>query len=339
MRITVIGATGTVGRIFLKLLEERSFPYSELNLCASSKSLGKSLSVNNKSYKIEPVSAELLRKTDITFISATTEISNEIGLLAQSCGSTVIDDSSAFRLKPNVPLVVPEINVDDLYNHQGIISIPNCTTTPLAMVLNALSKYQSINRVIVDTYQSVSGTGKSAINELHQQHSQLTSNQTISDPQIYPHQIAFNLIPQIDVFTKNDYTKEEEKIINETRKILHNSNLPISSTCVRVPVIISHSEAVHIEFNKEISTKKIRELLLNHRGISILDDTKTNSYPTPLQTEGTNDVYVGRIRKDVSHKNGIALWIVCDNLRKGAALNAIQIAEELIERNLVKYTP
>ena len=145
MRITVIGATGTVGRIFLKLLEERNFPYSELNLCASSKSLGKSLSVNNKSYKIEPVSAELLRKTDITFISATTEISNEIGLLAQSCGSTVIDDSSAFRLKPNVPLVVPEINVDDLYNHQGIISIPNCTTTPLAMVLNALSKYQSIN--------------------------------------------------------------------------------------------------------------------------------------------------------------------------------------------------
>ena len=179
----------------------------------------------------------------------------------------------------------------------------------------------------------------SATTSLHQQHSQLTSNQTISDPQIYPHQIAFNLIPQIDVFTKNDYTKEEEKIINETRKILHNSNLPISSTCVRVPVIISHSEAVHIEFNKEISTKKIRELLLNHRGISILDDTKTNSYPTPLQTEGTNDVYVGRIRKDVSHKNGIALWIVCDNLRKGAALNAIQIAEELIERNLVKYTP
>ncbi len=339
MRITVIGATGTVGRIFLQLLEERNFPYSELNLCASNQSLGKSLSINNKSYKIEPVSAELLRKTDITFISATNQVSHEIGLLAQSCGSTVIDDSSVYRLETNVPLVVPEINVDDLYNHQGIISIPNCSTTPLAMVLNALSKYQTVSRVIVDTYQSVSGTGKSAINELNEQHAQLISKQAISNPQVYPYQIAFNLIPQIDEFTTSDYTKEEEKIINETQKILHNSSLQISATCVRVPVVIGHSEAVHIEFNSDISIKQIRESLLNHKGITILDDTKMNSYPTPLQTEGTNDVYVGRIRKDVSHKNGIALWIVCDNLRKGAALNAIQIAEELIERKLVKYTP
>ena len=292
----------------------------------------KKLVVNETEYLVEEIKEELFNNVDFVFISANNEISKNIGLLASKKNCIVIDDSSVFRMNPDVPLVVPEVNAHALKEHKGIISIPNCSTTPLAMILKPLHSINPIKRVIVDTYQSVSGTGAAAIKELNLQSSEILDNlnPTISE---YPHQIAFNLIPHIDNFHENGYTNEEMKMINETRKILEIPDLPISATCVRVPVKIAHCESVNIELSEPIELETVNNIFSNNKGIKILDNPLKNLYPTPIEVEGKDDVLIGRIRKDLSNKNGISLWLASDNLRKGAALNAIQIAEEIISNN------
>ena len=330
--IAVIGATGAVGQVLLDLIEARNFPYNSLYLCASTRSVGKKLVVNETEYLVEEIKEELFNNVDFVFISANNEISKNIGLLASKKNCIAIDDSSVFRMNPDVPLVVPEVNAHALKEHKGIISIPNCSTTPLAMILKPLHSINPIKRVIVDTYQSVSGTGAAAIKELNLQSSEILDNlnPTISE---YPHQIAFNLIPHIDNFHENGYTNEEMKMINETRKILEIPDLPISATCVRVPVKIAHCESVNIELSEPIELETVNNIFSNNKGIKILDNPLKNLYPTPIEVEGKDDVLIGRIRKDLSNKNGISLWLASDNLRKGAALNAIQIAEEIISNN------
>ena len=250
--------------------------------------------------------------------------------VAVESGAMVIDDSSAFRMEPKVPLVVPEVNADDLAQHRGIVSIPNCSTTPLAMVLKAIGEVNPVRRAIVDTYQSVSGTGAAAVEELRTQLERPTAK-----AEVYPHQIAFNLLPHIEPFLDNGYTKEEWKMVQETRKILHDPGLAISATCVRVPVNICHSEAVHVELAEPMSPGEVRDVLSSFPGIRVLDEPSRNQYPMPINAAGKDDVFVGRIRQDASHPRGVAMWLVSDNLRKGAALNAIQIAEEVLNRELL----
>ncbi len=333
-RIAVIGATGAVGQVFLRLLEERDFPASEIRLCASKRSVGKRLKVKGEELTVEETTPELLGQVDIAFISANGDVSRAFAPLAAERGALAIDDSSAFRMNPDVPLVVPEVNADDLEWHRGIVAIPNCSTTPLAMVLKALNGVNRIRRVIADTYQSVSGTGTAAVEELKAQSRQTLEGQGVT-AQVYPHPIAFNALPHIEPFQDNGYTREEMKMLHETRKILHEPELMVSATCIRVPVMICHSEAVHIEFAEPISPGEVREILSDFPGIKVMDDPASNVYPMPIQAAGKDEVFVGRIRRDISHANGIAMWIVSDNLRKGAALNAMQIAEEVLSRELL----
>ena len=331
--IAVIGATGAVGRVFLRILEERSFPVESVRLCGN-RSVGSTLTVNGSELAVEAVTPQLLAEVDFVFISATTQVSRDVGPLAVEQGALVIDDSSAFRMDPAVPLVVPEVNVDDLYDHQGIVSIPNCSTTPLVMMLKPLNDVNPVKRVIADTYQSVSGTGAAAVEEMKSQSRDVLDGRA-AEPDVYPHQIAFNALPQIDEFDDNGYSTEEMKMVRETRKILHEPDLPISATCVRIPVAVSHSEAVHVELAHPMSPDEVREVLAASPGVSVLDDPQASVYPMPIDAEGMDDVFVGRIRRDLSHPNGITAWIVSDNLRKGAGLNAIQIAEAVLSKGLL----
>ncbi len=332
--IAVIGATGAVGRVFLDILEERNFPTTDIRLCASERSVGKNLKVNGQEIAVELVTPELLGQVDIAFISASGDVSRQWAPIAVQQGALVIDDSSVFRMDPEVALVVPEVNASDLDTNNGIVSIPNCSTTPLVMVLKPLMDVNPVVRVIADTYQSVSGTGAAAVEELRTQSEQVLDGKNV-EPSAYPHQIAFNTLPHIEPFLENGYTNEEMKMVNETRKILHDDSIAVSATCVRVPVVVSHSEAIHIEFANPISPGEVREILAAFPGIKILDDPTANVYPMPVNATGKDEVFVGRIRQDVSHPNGIAMWVVSDNLRKGAATNAIQIAEEVLKRNLL----
>jgi aspartate-semialdehyde dehydrogenase len=332
--VAVVGATGLVGQEFLKIAMQRGFPVKGLKLLASHRSAGRKITYGEMEVEVEEATSKSFQGCDIAFFSATTEVSKTLIPSAVKAGAIAIDDSSAWRMEPDVPLVVPEVNADDLNDHKGIISIPNCPTTPLCQVLWPVHRVNPIQRVIVDTYQSVSGTGAAAVQELTDQTRQvLEGNQT--RPHVYPHQIAFNLLPQVDVFLGSGYTKEEWKIMNETRKIMHEPELPISATCVRVPVYIGHSEAVHVEFTKTMSPEDFYAILREAPGVTVQDEPSVNVYPTPWTVAGKDDTYVGRIRHDSSHPKGLAFWLVCDNLRKGAALNAIQIAEELVARGLV----
>ncbi len=334
LNIAVVGATGLVGQEFLKIAVQRRFPIKGLRLLASHRSAGKKITVGEWELEVEEATSQSFRGMDLAFFSATTEVSKALVPAAVKSGAIAIDDSSAWRMEPDVPLVVPEINGDDLQGHKGIISIPNCPTTPLCLTLWPVHKVNPINRIIVDTYQSVSGTGAAAMEELTEQTRQaLEGNPT--RPHVYPHQIAFNLLPQVDVFLGSGYTKEEWKIMNETRKIMHAPDLAISATCVRVPVYIGHSEAVHVEFSRPITPEDFYNIIHEAPGITVQDEPSVNLYPTPCAVAGKDDTYIGRIRQDASHPNGIAFWLVSDNLRKGAALNAIQIAEELVERGLI----
>ncbi|MCI0440763.1 MAG: aspartate-semialdehyde dehydrogenase [Chloroflexi bacterium] len=334
-RIAVIGATGAVGQVFLRLLEERDFPASEIRLCASKRSVGKRLKVKGEELTVEETTPELLGQVDIAFISANGDVSRAFAPLAAERGALAIDDSSAFRMNPDVPLVVPEVNADDLEWHRGIVAIPNCSTTPLAMVLKALNGVNRIRRVIADTYQSVSGTGTAAVEELKAQSRQTLEGQDVT-AEVYPHPIAFNALPHIEPFQDNGYTREEMKMLHETRKILHEPELMVSATCIRVPVMVCHSEAVHIEFSQPISPGEAREILSDFPGIKVMDDPSSNVYPMPIQAAGRDEVFVGRIREDITLPGtGIVIWLVCDNLRKGAALNAIQIAEEVLRRDIL----
>ena len=333
-RIALVGATGAVGKVFLGILEEGRFPVGEVRLCASERSVGKEVALNGHRLTVEAPSPELFSEVDIVFIAAGSGISRELAPMAAGAGAFVVDKSSAFRMDPDVPLVVPEVNGDDLEGHNGIVSVPNCSTTQLVMVLKPLNDAVPISRVVVDTYQSVSGTGAAAMEELTAQSGQVLGGDEAS-PSVYPHRIAFNLLPQIESFLPNGYTQEEMKMTNETRKIMHLPDLPISATCVRVPVMVAHAEAAHIEFEQSMSPGEAREVLDAAPGITVLDDPASSVYPMPVDAEGKDDVFVGRIRQDVSTTNGIALWLVSDNLRKGAATNAIQIAEEALRRDLL----
>ena len=332
LHIAVVGATGAVGTEFLNILKDHYTGLPQLTLLASARSAGNTIEVNGEAVVIQEATPESFEGVDIAFISVSSEISLDLAPHAVKAGAIVIDDSSAFRMDDTVPLVVPEVNGDDCKWHEGIISIPNCSTTPLVMVLQALRELSEITRVTASTYQSVSGAGSAAMNALTSESTDLINDKDVNTDK---DQIGFNVIPRIDDFLDNGYTKEEQKMIDESKKILHLPNLPVSATCARVPVYISHSEAVHIEFENSVNLKDVHSQLNNFPGITVMDDPKRDIYPMPYDIEGKDDVYVGRIRKDTSVDNGIVLWIVSDNLRKGAALNSLQIAETLVKSELV----
>jgi len=331
-RVAIVGATGMVGQEFIKTLEQRDFPMDSIELLASDRSAGKKMFVNHDEVVVKETTPESFKKIDIALFSAGGETSRYFAPIAAQSGAVVVDNSSAWRMDPKVPLVVPEINPEDIKWHKGIIANPNCSTIQMVMALNPLHKVNPIKRLVAATYQSVSGTGSAAVEELTEQSKQVLDGQT-TVPHIYPHQIAFNILPEIDVFLDNDYTKEEWKMVEETRKIMHAPDIAISAVCVRVPVFIGHSEALHIEFSQPMSPDEAKRILAKAPGIKILDDPAISLYPQPWSAAGTDEVFVGRIHRDASHPNGLVMWVVADNLRKGAALNTIQIAEEMIKRD------
>jgi len=330
----IVGATGLVGQEFIKVLEQREFPMASVHLLASDRSAGKTMFVNHQELVVQEVSPHSFDPVDIALFSAGSEISKHFGPIAAKRGAVVVDNSAAFRMNPSVPLVVPEVNPEDLEHHQGIIANPNCSTIQMVVALYPLHKVNPIKRIVVDTYQAVSGTGSAAVDELNNQTKLVLEGKSVV-PHVYPHQIAFNLLPEIDVFLDDGYTKEEWKMIHETRKILHDESIAVSATCVRVPVVAGHSEAIHVEFSKPMSPEEARDILANAPGVKVLDDPSVSLYPHPWSAAGTDEVFVGRIRRDASHPNGLAMWVVADNVRKGAALNAIQIAEVLISNGWV----
>jgi len=335
--IAVVGATGMVGQEFIKVLEQRSFPISKIKLLASDRSAGKKLFFKHEEIEVQETTPESFKGVEIALFSAGGDVSRYFSPIAAQSGAVVIDNSSAFRMDPKVPLVVPEINPEDIKKHKGIIANPNCSTIQMVVALYPLHKVNPIKRIVVSTYQSVSGTGIAAVDELTLQSRKVLNGQTAL-PHVYPHQIAFNVLPEIDVFLDNAYTKEEWKMVEETRKIMHADNIAISATCVRVPVFTSHSEAVNIELTRAMNADEACQILAKAPGIKLLDDPTISLYPQAWSAAGTDDVFVGRIRRDVSHERGLVMWVVSDNLRKGAALNAVQIAEEIIERGWLSPT-
>ncbi|MBT3943409.1 MAG: aspartate-semialdehyde dehydrogenase [Chloroflexi bacterium] len=335
LTIAIVGATGAVGAVALDLLADRAYPAERIITMASSRSAGKKIPYLDTELIVIEATPDSFEGVDVAFISASADVSRALAPEAVKRGALVIDDGSAFRMDPDVPLVVPEVNGADLEWHKGIVSIPNCTTTPLAMSLAALGQANSVKRVTVATYQAVSGTGAAAVRELDEQAGDLLAGRPVN-PREYPHQIAFNVLPQVDDFAEDGYTGEEHKMINETRKILHNAEIAISPTCVRVPVPVTHSESVQVEFDAPMSRDEATRLLSEFPGITVVDDPQASVYPMPAQASGEDEVFVGRIRKDASHPNGLALWIACDNLRKGAALNALQIMDEAVRRGCIK---
>ena len=330
INIGIIGATGAVGVEALKLLEKINHPKNKISLFASERSTGKLVEYNKDKIQILEANEDNLKKIDVGLISVSSEVSENLAPIIVNNGGIVIDDGSAFRMKEEVPLVVPEINEKDLDFHKGIISIPNCTTTPMVMAIDALNKICKVNKVIVSTYQAVSGTGKEAVNELK---NQLSGDSKMN---VYDYKIANNVFPHVDDFLEDGFTKEEHKMINESKKILHDPSLEIIPTCVRVPVKIGHSESLCISTDRDLSIEDINSSLSNYSGIKILDNSTYLPYPMPLYSEGKDEVFVGRIRKSPNNDREINLWLSCDNLLKGAALNALQILESMIKRDLIK---
>ena len=328
-KVAIVGATGVVGEEMRKILEERNFPLSELRLLASAKSKGEKVSFKEEEIEIQELNSGSFKGLDFALFSAGATISREYAPIAARTGATVIDNSSAFRLEKEVPLVVPEVNLKDAFKNSGIIANPNCSTIQLVLILKPLNDYSKVKRVVVSTYQAVSGTGREAIQELLEQTESLLMKSPIKVG-VYPHQIAFNVLPQCDIFLEDGYTLEEKKLIKETQKILGAPEMRITATAVRVPVLVAHSEAVNIETEEKIASYKARQILENAPGVQVLDDPKSSLYPLPVNAAGSDLCLVGRIREDNSLENGLNLWIVADNLRKGAALNAVQIAEALI---------
>ena len=326
--VAIAGATGAVGTEFLKLLEARDFPMKSLRLLASSRSAGSKLKFRGENLEVEELTPKSFKGIDIAFFSAGGSRSKEFAPHAVDSGAVVIDNSSAFRMDEKVPLVVPEINPKQAFEHQGLIANPNCSTIQMVVALNPIHRAANIQRVVVSTYQAVSGAGANAMEELKQQ-LRAWANEEPMKQEVFPTQIAFNLFPHIDVFQDNGYTKEEMKMVHETRKIMNAPNMQISATCVRVPVLRAHSEAVWVETKKPLSESEARELFEKEPGIVVQDERESGGYPTPWHITETQETYVGRIRKDISHPNGLTFWVVADQLYKGAALNAIQIAEVL----------
>lgn len=333
LTIAIIGATGAVGQEILKVMDERKLPFKALKLLASTRSAGTEVEFQGKTYLVEETTENSFDGVDIALFAGG-PASRAFGRLAQSKGVVVIDNSSTFRMDDDVPLVVPEVNPEALKNHHGLIANPNCSTILLVSALYPLYRQSKIKRIIVSTYQAVSGAGKEAIDELSLQSEQVLRGEAVT-PNIFQHQIAFNLIPHIDVWVEDDYTKEEMKLVHETRKILGDDDIGITPTAVRVPVYRSHAESIYIETEEPISPDKARELLAKTNGIIVQDQPREEIYPMPVVTSDTDEVYVGRIRKDLANPNGLNLWAVFDQIRKGAATNAIQIVEVLLQNDLV----
>ena len=338
--VAILGATGAVGQEFLNLIEERNFPFAELKMLASKRSAGKKIQFMGKEYTVEEATEDSFKGVDIALFAGGAA-SKTFAPAAVKAGAVVIDNSSAFRMDPEVPLVVPEVNPEAIANHKGIIANPNCSTIIMVMALKPLYNVSKIKRVVVSTYQAVSGGGKEAMAELEEQVKAINEGRPVV-ANILPgaslakhYQIAFNLIPQIDVFKDNLYTKEEMKMIDETKKIMSDDSMRITATTVRVPVYRSHAESVNVEFENEISVEKAREVLAAFPGVTLTDNPDEQIYPMPLETSGKNDVEVGRIRKDYSIDNALNFWVCGDQIRKGAALNALQIAEYMIKHEMV----
>ena len=338
--VAILGATGAVGQEFLNLIEERNFPFAELKMLASKRSAGKKIQFMGKEYTVEEATDDSFKGVDIALFAGGAA-SKTFAPAAVKAGAVVIDNSSAFRMDPEVPLVVPEVNPEAIANHKGIIANPNCSTIIMVMALKPLYNVSKIKRVVVSTYQAVSGGGKEAMAELEEQVKAINEGRPVV-ANILPgaslakhYQIAFNLIPQIDVFKENLYTKEEMKMIDETKKIMSDDSMRITATTIRVPVYRSHAESVNVEFEDEISVEKAREVLAAFPGVTLTDNPDEQIYPMPLETSGKNDVEVGRIRKDYSTDNALNFWVCGDQIRKGAALNALQIAEYMIKNEMV----
>ncbi len=326
--IAVVGASGLVGRKILHLLEEREFPAGKIVAIASDASYGKEITVNKKNYKLHKLGPDVFKNLEFAFFSAGGAISLDWAPIAAKSGAVVIDNSSAFRMDKDVPLVVPEVNRDAIFKHKGIIANPNCSTIQLVVALKPLDNHFKIKRVVVSTYQSVSGIGNKGVTRLTKEIEDINE---IVDSSVFPHKIAYNAIPQIDVFYENGYTKEEMKVIGESRKIMGKPDMKITCTCVRIPTLGGHGESVNIEFEKKFSLENLRMVLAGAPGIKLVDDPEHLEYPMPIDANEKDDVFVGRIRYDESVKNGLNMWIVSDNIRKGAATNAVQIAEELLK--------
>ena len=330
MKVALVGATGMVGQVMLKVLEERNFPLTELIPVASEKSVGKVVTFKGKDFQVVSMQTAIGMKPEIALFSAGGTTSLEFAPQFAAVGTTVIDNSSAWRMEADKKLVVPEINATELTKDDKIIANPNCSTIQLVMVLHPLNLKYNLKRVIVSTYQSVTGTGKNAVDQLN---AEIAGNKEAE--KVYPYEIFKNALPQCDVFSDDDYTKEEIKLMTEPKKILGDNTFNITATAVRVPVQGGHSESVNIEFENEFDLAEIRNILSNTPGVVVLDDVKNKIYPMPLYAEGKDEVFVGRIRRDISQPKTLNMWIVADNLRKGAATNAVQIAEYLLENKLV----
>ncbi|KPJ64153.1 MAG: aspartate-semialdehyde dehydrogenase [Syntrophobacter sp. DG_60] len=335
VNVAVVGATGAVGNEMVKILEERRFPINELKLLASKRSLGKKMGFNGEEVAIEELTEDAFTDVQVSLFSAGASVSRKFAPIAAKSGCIVVDNSSAFRMEPDVPLVVPEVNPHAIaqYSNQGIIANPNCSTIQMVVALKPIHDVSRIKRIVVATYQAVSGTGKRAIEELSNQ-TQAIFNLKEIVCNVYPHQIAFNCLPHIDIFLENGYTKEEMKMCYETKKIMEDDSIEVTATCVRVPVFYSHSEAVNIELEKRLTANEVRDILSNAPGVKVADNPDKNEYPLAIYAAGRDEVFVGRIREDASKENCVDMWIVSDNIRKGAALNAVQIAELLLERYL-----
>ncbi|MDR1487327.1 MAG: aspartate-semialdehyde dehydrogenase [Deltaproteobacteria bacterium] len=327
--VGVLGATGAVGREMLNCLLERGFPFKKVKPLASQRSAGKKIEFDDGELTVELAQPKSFDDLDIAIFSAGAKASGEFAPIAARSGCIVVDNSSNWRMDPRVPLVIPEVNPGALKNHKGIIANPNCSTIQMLVALKPIYDAVGIKRIIVSTYQSVSGTGQKGVEELAEQTKNLF-NGVETKNKVYPHRIAFNCLPHIDVFTENGYTKEEMKMVNETKKIFDDQSIKVSATCVRVPVFYAHSEAIWIETGRPISPESARELLSRAPGILLVDDPSQNAYPLASEATGRDDVFVGRIRADISHDNGLSMWVVADNVRKGAATNAVEIAELLI---------
>lgn len=324
--VAVVGATGLVGRTMLKVLEERNFPINNLYLFASAKSAGNDMEFNGKHYTVQALTEQDIKKcdADIALFSAGGEVSKQFAPVFAKQGCVVIDNSSQWRMDKSVPLVVPEVNPEQAFKNNGIIANPNCSTIQAVVALKPLHDEFKIKRIVYSTYQAVSGAGKQGLLDLAE------GEQHGAAPKKFPHEIAHNIIPHIDVFTDSGYTKEELKMINETRKILGDEDLRITATTARVPVYYGHSESINVEFFSPVTREKAIEVLRNAKGVVVTDDPEHNVYPMPLDADGHDEVFVGRIRQDMSVENGLNLWVVADNIRKGAATNAVQIAELLV---------
>jgi aspartate-semialdehyde dehydrogenase len=329
--VAIVGAAGAVGREMLSIVQERELPYAELKLLDQYN--GSMTTEDGEKYKVEKATPDSFNDIDIALFSAGSEASKELAPEAAKRGTVVVDNSSAFRMDPEVPLVVPEVNPEDISKHNGIIANPNCSTIQMVVALKPIFDQVGIKRIVVSTYQAVSGSGKAAMDELMKQAKQVLDGEEVSS-EVYPHQIAFNALPHIDIFFEDGYTKEEMKMVNETKKIMGDDSIKVTATTVRIPVLIGHAEAINLELGSKLEVGEAKELLAKAEGVRVVDNPEEFAYPMQIQVNDIDDVLVGRIRKDETIEAGLNLWVVANNLRKGAALNTVQIAERLVDRKV-----